>query len=127
MTLTTGMYTVYLIVSLFITLLVAGTLHRYGALFLVDVFGGNRKIAEAVNALLVVGFCLINFAFVVSVLRYSEKPETLLDVCDILGSKIGLAMLVLGVMHFGNLFIFAQIKQWYCRARPLEIVDFDDC
>jgi hypothetical protein len=47
-----------------ITIWVVRNLYKRGAIFLVDVFQGNRGLADSVNHLLVVGFYLINIAFV---------------------------------------------------------------
>jgi hypothetical protein len=49
-------YMVYLAISLVLTVWVARTLHKRGAIFLVDAFAGNAELAASVNHLLVVGF-----------------------------------------------------------------------
>jgi hypothetical protein len=51
-------YAAYLVLSIGLTIYVAWTLHRNGRIFLVDSFGGNEKLADSVNHLLVVGFYL---------------------------------------------------------------------
>jgi hypothetical protein len=49
-------YLVYLLISVTLTVWVARTLHKRGAIFLVDAFQGNAELAASVNHLLVVGF-----------------------------------------------------------------------
>ena len=42
-------YFIYLALSVAVTVWVARTLHRRGRIFLVDAFGGNTELADAVN------------------------------------------------------------------------------
>jgi len=60
MTLIIWTYLAYLGISIALTVWVARTLHKNGRIFLVDCFHGNTELADSVNHLLVVGFCLIN-------------------------------------------------------------------
>ena len=62
-------YLVYLLISVTLTVWVARTLHKRGAIFLVDAFHGNAELAASVNHLLVVGFYLINIGFVTLALK----------------------------------------------------------
>lgn len=75
-------YLIYLVISVAVTVWVATTLHRNGRVFLVDAFGGNEKMADSVHHLLVVGFCLINVGFVISVLKTQDQLATLRSAGD---------------------------------------------
>ncbi len=119
-------YIIYLVATLFVTIIVARTLHNNGHLFLIDVFNGDINVARSVNALMVVGFCLLNMAIVVIAMKYGDQPHTWLEAFEIICSKVGAAVLLLGLVHFLNLFLFSQIKGWYCRKQPLEIYEFYD-
>lgn len=103
-------YLVYLLISLAITVWVGRTLHANGALFLVDVFKGNAELARAVNHLLVVGFYLINLGFVSLTLRMSDVPRTAQASIEGLSIKLGSVLLVLGVLHLANVFVFNRIR-----------------
>lgn len=104
-------YLVYLAISVAVTVWVAYTLHRNGRVFLVEAFGGNEALADSVNHLLVVGFCLINVGFVTSVLRTQDQLDTLRSAVELVAEKIGFALLVLGGMHFFNLYVFSRIRR----------------
>ncbi|VAW30237.1 hypothetical protein MNBD_CHLOROFLEXI01-1705 [hydrothermal vent metagenome] len=52
-------YIVYILLSLSITVWVAQTLFRNGRIFVIDAFGGNETIADAINHLLLVGFMTV--------------------------------------------------------------------
>ncbi len=104
-------YLAYLCISILLTVWVARTLFKRGAVFLVEAFGGNAAVAESVNHLLVVGFYLINIGYVTLALRYGDRPTDLQDGIEILSTKVGLVLLILGVMHFINLIVFTSIRK----------------
>lgn len=101
----------YLSVSVVLTVWVARTLFRNGRVFLVDALGGDASLADSVNALLVVGFYLINIGYIAFALRYGDKPLAWVELLEVLGTKIGLVMLVLGGMHFFNLYLLSQARR----------------
>src|SRR2546429_518075 len=101
-------YLVYLGISVALTVWVARTLHKNGRIFLVDSFLGNEPLADSVNHLLVVGFYLMNIGFVTLALKYGDKATDAQTALEILSSKVGLVLVVLGVMHFFNLFVFTN-------------------
>jgi hypothetical protein len=103
-------YAIYLIVSIALTVWVAATLHRRGRIFLIDAFHGNELLADSVNHLLVVGFYLINIGYVTLALKYGDKPTSVQDAIEFLSTKIGLVLVVLGAMHFFNIFNFAKMR-----------------
>jgi hypothetical protein len=104
-------YIVYLLISIAVTIWVAHTLHKRGAIFLVDAFHGNSEIAASVNHLLVVGFYLINIGYVSLALKTSETVITSRAAIELLSDKIGMVLLILGGMHFFNLFVFSRIRR----------------
>lgn len=104
-------YLLYLVISIGLTIWVAQTLFKNGRLFLVDVFRGNEALADSVNHLLVVGFYLINLGYVTLMLKIAGNVESPRESIEALSSKVGLVLLVLGAMHFFNLFLFSKIRQ----------------
>src|SRR5436190_5717090 len=109
-TVTVWTYLLYLGISVAMTVWVARTLHKNGRIFLVDNFMGNEPLADSVNHLLVVGFYLINIGFVTLALKYGDRPTDTQTALEILSSKVGLVLVVLGGMHFFNLFIFSKLR-----------------
>ncbi len=104
-------YLAYLAISIALTVWVARTLHKNGRIFLVDAFAGNEPLADSVNHLLVVGFYLINIGYVALALREARAPDDLREVLELLSTKLGVVMLVLGAMHFFNLLIFSKLRK----------------
>ena len=111
MTIDIATYFVYLSVSIALTIWVAHTLHKNGRIFLVDVFHGNESLADSVNHLLVVGFYLINLGWVCLMLKLGYDISSPKEGIEALSVKIGTVLLVLGAMHFFNLFIFSRMRR----------------
>jgi len=108
-------YAVYLIVTLAVTVWTARTLHSSGRVFLIDAFQGNEALADSVNRLLVVGFYLINVGYVSLALETQAIVDSPRQAIELISGKIGTVLLVLGCMHFFNLFVFNAIRR---RNRP---------
>lgn len=105
-----GCYITYLALSLAVTIWVATTLHRNGRLFLIQAFHGDTGLAESVNHLLVVGFYLINVGYVALALSSTRTPMNLRQSIELVTDKLGVVLIVLGIMHFFNLFVFSRIR-----------------
>jgi hypothetical protein len=104
-------YLLYIAVSVALTIWVARTLRRNGRVFLVDVFHGNESLADSVNHLLVVGFYLINLGFISLALKLGYEVADLQGAIEALSWKVGGVLVVLGAMHFFNLFVFSRIRR----------------
>lgn len=104
-------YLLYLAVSVTLTVWVAKTLHTNGRIFLVDAFHGNEPLADSINHLLLVGFYLINIGYVALALKYGDRAEDLQGLLEVLSTKIGVVLLVLGGMHFFNLAVFNKMRK----------------
>lgn len=104
-------YAIYLLIALPLTIWVARTLFHNGRIFLVDCFHGNESLADSVNRLLLMGFYLVNFGFVTLYLKLANDVEKTRGVLEALSTKIGVVLLVLGAMHFFNLWIFTKMRR----------------
>ena len=105
--LTTIAYGLYLLIAVAFTVWVARTLSCNGEVFLIECFGHDEVLAKSTNHLLVVGFYLMNLGFIMLALQFGEPPATVPDTVVFLSSKVGLAVVVLGAMHFFNMHAIA--------------------
>ncbi len=103
-------YSIYLAMTISLTIWVAKTLFRNGKIFLVDIFHGNKELADSVNNLLLIGFYLINIGYAVYTLREAYGIANMQEVMERLSLKVGTIILILGFMHFFNLFIFFKLR-----------------
>ncbi|PQJ29818.1 hypothetical protein [Rubritalea profundi] len=104
-------YAVYSLVSVALTIWVAKTLHKNGRVFLLEAFRGDEERADAVNHLLVVGFYLINIGFILLFLKWGERVEDVVTAIEFCAMKLGFVMLVLGGMHFFNMYNFDKMRK----------------
>lgn len=109
-------YALYLAITIALTIWVARTLSRNGIVFLTQCFGQNETLARSTNHLLVVGFYLVNLGFITLTLSLGAEPTTVPGAIRFLSSKVGLAVIVLGAMHFFNMGAIAQfgrkVNRW---------------
>jgi hypothetical protein len=104
-------YCVYLVITVILTVWVARTLFRNGKVFLIDIFHGNEELAKAVNNLLLVGFYLVNIGYAVYTLRIGYDIIGTRILVEELSLKIGAIILILGGMHFFNMFVFFKLRK----------------
>ncbi len=104
-------YILYLVITVSLTIWVARTLFKNGKVFLIDIFHGNKELADSVNNLLLVGFYLINLGYAVYTLQVTGIIANVQEVIEELSIKIGWIILVLGAMHFFNLYIFFHLRK----------------
>ena len=104
-------YLLYLAVVVPLTIWVGRALRRHGEAFLVDVFGGDERLAHSVNQLLVIGFYLLNFGFLSNFMASSAEVVTGRDLMEVLSRKVGGVALAVGVIHLGNVWALNAFRR----------------
>jgi len=112
-------YAIYIVISIGMTIWVARTLSKNGQVFLDDSFDGNVALAESVNHLLVVGFYLLNFGYILLALKTRQHIETLRVSIEFLSEQVGIVLLVLGALHLFNIYIIAKWRQRALKNKAL--------
>ena len=103
-------YATYAGITLGLTVFLARTLSKNGAIFLEDVFKDTPKLAGAVNTLLVVGFYLVNLGYAALIMK-AQGADTSVAAVEVLAWKLGALLMSLAFMHFVNLFVFYRIRR----------------
>lgn len=104
-------YLIYIVLTVSVTIWVARTLSTNGAHLLMETFEGQEELAKAVNKLLVVGFYLVNIGYLSYTIKFYGQVNNIPQLIEALGLKVGGIVLLLGVMHFGNLFVLFRIRK----------------
>ena len=104
-------YVTYLVVTIALTVYVAHTLFKNGRIFLVDIFHSNTELADSVNKLLLVGFYLVIVGYAVLALTTEDEIQSPREMIEYLSTKIGIIILILGALHFGNLYVFFELRK----------------
>ena len=104
-------YLPYAAIAIVLTIWLARTLSRHGEVFLETVFPERHDLAHAVNQLLVIGFYLVNLGWALLLLK-TDKPDvmTAAVAVEILATKLGTLLLLLGIAHMINLLVFHKIR-----------------
>lgn len=103
-------YVVYLLLSIVSTVWVARVLYRNGGRFLVDVLH-DQGLADSVNRLLVVGFYLVSLGGVALLINTTDSLASAADVVRAVVTRVGLVLLLLGLMHFVNLVVLNRMRR----------------
>ena len=103
-------YLAYVAISLRVTVWVGRTLFENGRVFLVDATHGNEPLADSINQLLLVGFYLINVGYMSLMLQTGEPVLSVQASIELLSEKLGMVLLILGVMHLGNVYVFDRYR-----------------
>ena len=111
MDLTVLTYLLYLGITIPLTVWVARALRRHGETFLVDVFQGDVRLAEAVNQLLTIGFYLLNLGYVSYFMASTVQVDTSRKLLEVLSTKVGGVALVIGIIHFGNVWMLNAFRR----------------
>lgn len=107
-------YALYLAISVGMTIWVARALSSNGEIFLIRCFGQDHELAASTNRLLVIGFYLVNLGFISY--RLGNWQADSASLIPEVGSRVGISLLVLGLMHFFNMMMIARfgrmVKAW---------------
>ncbi len=113
-------YLIYLPITIVLTIWVGHMLFKNGKIFLVDIFEKNLELAQSVNQLLLVGFYLINIGYAVFTLSNTEMIDSYRVLIETLSKKVGVIILILGAMHFANIFIFYRLRKRHVEEEKIE-------
>ena len=97
-------YIVYISFVIFIILSVGHYLHRSGAALLAKAFPTDLSLATTINKLLLTAYYLLNLGASVLVIAIWPDVETLKELLLSQAYFISRLLLVLGAMHYLNLF-----------------------
>ncbi|HEY4175716.1 MAG TPA: hypothetical protein VGM90_02730 [Kofleriaceae bacterium] len=100
----------YAVIAVGLTMFLARQLSKHGAVFLRSVFPEKPDFAAAVNQLLVIGFYLVNLGWSLLLLQANEvRVGTPTEAMALLSTRLGTLLLLLGLAHMANLYIFHRV------------------
>jgi len=102
-------YSIYIVLTTILIIYVANYLFKNGKSFLLSAFKGNESVANSINNLLKMGFYLVNIGYALISIRYNYNLLNNAQLIEALAVKIGTIVLILGAMHFFNMYILYLI------------------
>lgn len=118
-------YAAYLIVCLCVTVWVGRTLQRNAPVFLKYGTENGKEFADSLVHLLTVGFYLINVGAISLALKYGDPVNDLTGAVELLSTKVGMILLVLGLVHsaiLAKLTVIRRNVEFDLRHRATESV-----
>lgn len=109
-------YGLYLIITVYVIVVVGNILYKNGRPFLINVFHGNVSLADSINNILITGYYLVNIGYCIIALKVWKQIDSLQELLEIEGSKIGGIVLMLGLMHLINITILFFTEKKYRKA-----------
>ncbi len=102
-------YILYLLITVVLTIVTATILARSGRIFLTHMLGGDEALGQAISRLFAVGFYLLNLGFVILAMRDTGSVHSTQQAVQVLATKLGEAVLVIGVLHLINVFALTRM------------------
>lgn len=119
-TLTPIAYAIYLIGITTTALVVSRLIIRHGRIFITQGYDGNTALTQAAAGMLQTQFNLIALAAMLLLLRFSKPgsesflfpsaPQSVPALFEVLSVKLGIMLLVIGIMHFLSLRLINRIR-----------------
>ncbi len=107
---------IYLIMTSLIIFWVGWLFYRNGRYYLEEIFPDNNVIAHSLNRMLLVGYYLLNIGYVVLSWTLWPRVTTWLEMVEALSTRVGLIMVILGCIHFINLWWVRKVRRYLQRA-----------
>jgi len=105
-------YLPYAAIAVTLTIWLARQLSHHGIVFLRAVFPAREDLASAINQLLVIGFYLVNLGWALLLLRADTLTvASVTDALAVLTDRLGILLLLLGVAHLANLYVFHRVRR----------------
>ena len=103
-------YIIYLTITFYITIRVGWICYSNGEIYIRQMLQERQDWVKPVNNLLLIGYYLVNLGFASITLSTWNPVENIGQMIAMIATKTGFIMLVLGMMHYSNLWIITKIK-----------------
>lgn len=111
MNLNPAAYTIYLAVTVYITVYVGRVLYKSGQPFLEDSFHGQKEMATAYNNFLLTGYYLVNLGYASLSISGWGGITNWVQLTEEVSSRLGILILLLGIMHYVNMYSFSHFSK----------------
>ena len=99
-------YTIHILLVIFITVFVGRSLHKNGAVLLVNLFDSQAELFTTINNVLIICYYLLNIGIALFHLNQWENVDTINALVANTMKKNSVLILLLGTIHYANLFTF---------------------
>ena len=96
-------YFTYLFITYIITVNVGLRFYRNGRIFILQLLGGDERLTEFINRLLLIGYYLLNLGYAAFTISQWQTLTTWTEFLVSICTMTGRILLILAVMHQGNI------------------------
>lgn len=107
-------YLIFILLTVLVTVIVGGNLHKTGAVFLRSIFIQEVELMQNINNILLTGYYLVNIGFALYTLILWKTISSYPELISRVSTNFGTLILGLGIIHCINLtafYITAKIKK----------------
>ena len=106
-----GAYIVFLTLMIFLIVYVGRYFYTNGRVFIISLFNGQEALADQVNRLLLIGYCLLNIGYAFLKLRQWEKIGGLEAMVSSVAGNIGALIFILALIHYCNMLVIYLLSR----------------
>jgi hypothetical protein len=103
-------YILYLLLTYIITVQVGLIFYRNGRLYILRLLHGDERLTDFINKILLTGYYLLNLGYAALMLQGWQRIETIEAALMSVLIMCGKIMVLLGVIHFGNMAVIYYIS-----------------
>lgn len=111
----------YIVAAIGMTFYVGRILRIHGKPFLEEAFRDKPELADAINVLLNTGFYLLNLGIIGASLKFALHAETFIEAINVAGYRLGIELLIIGVIHFFNMRMINKVRKGEPKHRPAPV------
>lgn len=111
-------YLIYLPIIFYIILVVGFTFYKNGQHYIEGILPYNPALVRVINRMLLLGYYLINLGYVAVTISFWQPVNSIQQMFEILAVKTGFILVLLGLLHFNNLFCL-----WWFREKLKTVIN----
>lgn len=104
-------YSIYLLISFFITIQIGWICYKNGEVYLKQIFASKTAWVAPVNKILLTGYYLINLGYIAFSLSFWDHLTSIEMLISRLSFRLGYICLILAIIHCFNLWVLAYLAK----------------
>lgn len=101
-------YCIFLLSTVYIIVVIGKICYRNGNTYVLSLIPGHQELCLRINRILLTGYYLVNIGYTATTLAGWKQVHTFIGLAETLTHRIGYILLLLAILHYGNLFIITR-------------------
>lgn len=104
-------YTIFLLITTYIIIVVGKLCYRNGNIFVLELIPNHKELCHQINKILLIGYYLINIGYCAMTLVSWSAITNFTELVSIISSKTAVILGILAILHYLNIFILTNYIQ----------------